>query len=85
MDFLPQVFIRILEETFPIDLHLQSQANLLDQIAACHVRFDLSKLNQVDRQLKRWMDILKEQDAKDIVEQQYTIIYTRLKEFLDFP
>ena len=32
MDFFPFVFIRILEEVYPMDLSLQHQANLLDQI-----------------------------------------------------
>ena len=82
LDFFPNIFIRILEDTFPLDLSLQAQANLLDQILNCHVRFDLSKVNQVDRQLKKWMDILKEQDERDVIDEKYTIILSRLKEFL---
>ena len=53
-----------------------------NQIANCHVRFDLSKINQVDRRLKRWIDILKEQDEKDIVDEKFIIVRSRLKEFL---
>ena len=82
MDFFPLVFIRILEEVYPMDLSLQNQANLLEQIVNCNVRFDLSKTSQVDRQLKRWMDILRDQNEKDVVGQKYTILHSRLKEFL---
>ena len=82
LDFFPNIFIKILEDTFPIDLNLQSQANLIDQILNCPVRFDLSKVNQVDRQLKKYIDILKEQDEKDVVDEKYVIILSRFKEFL---
>ena len=51
-------------------------------IVNCQVRFDLSKTSQVDRQLKRWMDILRDQNEKDVVGQKYTILHARLKEFL---